>query len=547
MGMQNEPSIESLQASLALNRKLISLIQKPGSEAEVARVVVDMLYEEFPKYRVSYATVRPDASFRIVYSRQPLGMKELTGLAAQLPDCEYVRKINNFQINAISDIRTDKSTRLIADVMVAKLGTVARLDFPFEKLENGDIGLLSLTHVEPVEWSQGTIQLLQEIGELVHLIFREARTRERLRKSEQIFEQITSNLPLVFWMVDVVDTFPNQTVTYVSPAYEEVWGLSTESVMKDPYTFLQAIHPEDRDRIVAGVVKGRSGPYEQFYRVVKPDGSIRWIKDRGHPLFNESGEMYRILGIAEDITALHLAEAKLESTRAQVISNAKLAALGEMAGGIAHEISNPLAVISALVHHLKETRVSGLSPDKVDENIDTIEKMSNSIAGIVKSLRMYSRQSDRDPLSRAELGEILGETLLLCETKVQNTSAELSVEIPDTAIFLNCRASEISQVILNLVNNALDAVSTAREKVITVKARVQAESILLSVEDSGPGVGENIREKIFQPFFTTKEVGKGTGLGLSISKGIVEALGGKLYLDGSCPRTKFVVELPLGV
>lgn len=546
MGNGVDPSIENLQRSLVLNRKLLSLIQIPGSERDVARFVVDMLFEEFPQYRVSCTNLCPDNTVHIFYSRQPEGMRALSGLSAPFPDSPFVRNLHEMRISVIDDIRLHPDTESIAQEMQATLGTLARLDFPFEKKENGEIGLITLSHLEPLRWSAHTIQLISEIVELVHLMFREARTRERLKQSETLFQQFTENMPLVFWVVEPVEGVQNQKIVYVSPAYEEVWGLSVESLIADPASFIRAIHPEDRERIAGAMALPRSGPYEQTYRVVRPDGSVRWVRDRGNPIFNETGKMIRNLGIAEDITALKLAQQKLEATQAQVISNAKFAALGEMAGGIAHEINNPLAVISALAQQMRELQSLGLlAPKAISESIDSIDKMANCIAGIVKGLRTFSRQTDRDPLLSADVCGILRETLALCEAKIQQANADFKLKTPEFSVRLKCRASEISQVILNLINNALDAVADAAEKSITLCAEVIGREVLLTVEDSGPGVKAELRESIFQPFFTTKAVGKGTGLGLSISKGIVEAHGGKLYLDNSSKKTRFVVRLPL--
>ncbi|MGZ3694165.1 MAG: PAS domain-containing sensor histidine kinase [Bdellovibrionota bacterium] len=540
--------MDNLQRSLELNRKLLTLIQRSGSEAEVAGFVVDLLHEEFPQHRVSYSVLHPDRSFRIFCSRQPDGMLNISGLTGSLPDSVYAANLQKLHVCIIDDVREHETTQAISGEFQKKLGSVSRLDFPFEKKENGDIGVISLSNKDAHEWDPLLIELLTEIGELLHLLFREARIRERLYQSETVFRQFVDSLPMVFWVIEPVGSLDHQEIVYISPAYEEVWGLPVESLKADPFSFLRAIHPADRDRISASVFAGPKGPYENFYRVVRPDGSIRFIHDRGFPLFDESGKMYRNLGLAEDITALQEAKVKLEATQAQVVSNAKFAALGEMAGGIAHEINNPLAVISGLAHQMGALMQRQQLTDKIlAGNLETIEKMSKSIAAIVKGLRTFSRQTEGDPLLRADLCSIVRETLALCEAKIQYATVKLEIRLPENAMFLNCRASEISQVVLNLLNNALDAVASSAEKKVSLWVAQKGKTAFLTVEDSGAGVNPEIRDFIFQPFFTTKEVGKGTGLGLSISKGIVESHGGRLYLEDNCPYTRFVVQLPLEV
>lgn len=545
MKLEANTSIEHLQRSLVLYRKLLSLIPNPGSETEVARAVVDMLFEEFPDFRLGYTLLKPNLDFHVVYSRQHERMKNLSGLRAKLPPSKVSRQLLDLKMLVIDDVRTHPQVKEISDELMKIVGSVARLDFPIEKKENGDVVVISLTHAEPQAWSGGTIQLLAEVAELVHLLLREARTRERLKESETLFQQFTGNIPYVFWVVEPLNTVEMQKIVYVSPAYEEVWGHSVEALRQDPLNFLRAIHPDDRERIRTAVSGARTGPYEQYYRVLRPDGSVRWIRDRGYPIFDETGRMTRNLGIAEDITALHLAEEQLEATRAQVVSNAKFAALGEMAGGIAHEINNPLAVISGLTQQIRELQERNqLLPGDLRDKIDTLERMTSRIAGIVKGLRTFSRRTEGDPFMPADVCGILFETLSFCDAKIQAAAVKLDLAVAAAPIPMKCRASEISQVILNLLNNAIDAVAQSQEKIVSLRLEAKGNTIFLTVEDSGPGVNEKIREQIFQPFFTTKEVGKGTGLGLSISKGIVEAHGGKLTLDSSGGRTRFVVQLP---
>jgi C4-dicarboxylate-specific signal transduction histidine kinase len=295
--------------------------------------------------------------------------------------------------------------------------------------------------------------------------------------------------------------------------------------------------------VIASLKEHNRGPYEKFYRIRRPDGAIRWIKDRSFPVRDAEGKVYRVVGIAEDITPLRDAQDRLEATQAQVVSNAKFAALGEMASGIAHEINNPLAVILGLTAQLRE-RLTQMEEDSfVSGGLNTIDKMSKRIASIIKGLRTFSRQTDHDPMVSADLVSIVHETIAICDAGIRASGVKLKIDIPADGLFVRCRPSEISQVVLNLINNAKDAVSQSRKRSISLSLKREEAWAYLIVDDSGPGVPTDIRERIFQPFFTTKDVGAGTGLGLSISKGIVEAHGGKLYLD-SPKGARFVVKLP---
>jgi len=125
------------------------------------------------------------------------------------------------------------------------------------------------------------------------------RAEESLRASEERFRQLAENIREVFWMSD-----PEKTrIIYISPGYEEIWGRTCESLYASPRSWLEAIHPEDRDRVLqAALTKQIGGKYDEEYRIVRPDGSVRWIWDRAFPIRDASGQVYRIAGIAEDIT-----------------------------------------------------------------------------------------------------------------------------------------------------------------------------------------------------------------------------------------------------
>lgn len=539
----SDNSVQRLQESLALYRRLLSLIKTQRSEPELIRTVVNSLWEQYPEYRVVYGQVEPNADFHIIYSREPDSLPSMTGLRATWNAApEYLAELKTKKILVIPDIRNEPKLAPIAEAIEKVAGSRSRIDCPLP-FEDGNIGYLSISHALPRNWDPHLVATIQEVAELIHLILREAHVQERLKRSETVFRQFAEHIPSVFWMTDPTK---NQMV-YISPGYETIWGRTCESLYKNPLSFLDSLHSQDRNRIAAAIQNQADGTYDEVYRVVRPDGSIRWVKDRGYPVKNEAGEVYRVVGVAEDITALKEAKHELERTQAQVIAKAKFAALGEMASGMAHEINNPLAVIHGLTRQLKEVCTRQREDSVVvRESLDTIEKMCNRIAGLVKGMRTFSRQTDHDPLVLSELGPIVRETVAMCTAKYRSTGVEVELKLQPADVFVRCRPSELSQVLLNLLNNAYDAIERSEEKWIRLAVSKHPGKTLITVEDSGRGISNQARERLFQPFFTTKEVGRGTGLGLSISKGIIEAHGGFMYLDTSTQQTRFVVELPGG-
>lgn len=237
---------------------------------------------------------------------------------------------------------------------------------------------------------------------------------------------------------------------------------------------------------------------------------------------------------------------ELDERKKMAIQNAKLASLGEMASGIAHEINNPLAVIQSRTLHMKRQIDRGqYDPENFKESLQKINTTVDRIAKIIRGLKSFSRNADGDPLMPVSIKSIVENTLELCNEKFRNNQVILKVDpIPD--ITIHCRESQIVQVLLNLLNNAYDAVETRENRWVHLSFNMMRRNhISIIVTDSGEGIPETIAQNIMQPFFTTKDVGKGTGLGLSISKGIVEGHHGEIYLDRKNRNTRFVVSLPV--
>lgn len=246
---------------------------------------------------------------------------------------------------------------------------------------------------------------------------------------------------------------------------------------------------------------------------------------------------------------LTLAKAMIEAQTQKIAIAAKMSALGEMAGGMAHEINNPMGIIHARASDLLEVAQESetVPSNMVMSAMEKIRSTASRVTRITMGLRKFARETRGDPSTQTEVREILEETLPFCMERLKQNSVELRVAPVESALCIDCRPTEISQVILNLLNNAVDAVQPLQEKWVELQVRSTGKEVEISVTDSGGGIPEKIRDKMGQPFFTTKQVGHGTGLGLSISKGIVEAHGGHLNFDAQCEHTRFVVTLPKAV
>lgn len=230
---------------------------------------------------------------------------------------------------------------------------------------------------------------------------------------------------------------------------------------------------------------------------------------------------------------------------AALAQSTKMAALGEIAAGVAHEINNPLHTLSLINEVLKRFGTTGsLTAEMVAEQYGKIDTCIKHMSRIVMQLRDFSRDASHDHPATVPLTAIVRQTLDLCQARILNKRIRLDIpSIPDS-ILIRCHQSELAQVLLNLLNNAYDAIEQIAEPWISLEIVDRQDSVELSITDSGPRIPTEVAKKLMNPFFTTKPPGKGTGLGLSISRNIINGLGGDLFLDTSCPHTRFTIRLP---
>jgi PAS domain S-box-containing protein len=381
-------------------------------------------------------------------------------------------------------------------------------------------------------------------------------TPQQTLLSEIRFRTIFENAPVM------IDSFtPQGKALLWNKACEQILGYSRDE-LNQAVNIMELFYPDSQVREqVLDAISHQDGRFREFV-VRRKDGVFlrqMWAnfpQPEGHTI-----------GVGYDVTAIRQVEEELKRSnqnleqkveersrqldeqRAQLISSSKLSALGEMAGGIAHEINTPLATIVLLSEQLQQV----LGGHRMSEPIDTaaalrmankIEVTAQRIAGIIHALRNFSRDGSRDAFETTTLQKIIDETILLCAEKLKHGNIDLKVDPCPPDLIVECRPVEISQILLNLLQNAYDAVERLSEKWIHIQIADHGSSVQISISDSGPGIGADIQEKLFQPFFTTKETGKGTGLGLGISKRIAERHHGSLRLDSTQPRTCFVVELP---
>jgi two-component system, cell cycle sensor histidine kinase and response regulator CckA len=330
-----------------------------------------------------------------------------------------------------------------------------------------------------------------------------------------------------------------------SPEMYRIFDVSPDV---DPVTFEQAmacLHPEDRaevERLTNDVLKSRSTPRTHEYRLQRADGSIRIVEATVESKQDAGGKVVRLLGSVQDITEHRLLEAQLREAQ-------KLEAIGRLAGGVAHDFNNLLTVILGFA----ETMLDGMAPeDRHHDSAEQIRLAARRAARLTQQLLAFGRRQ-MFRLEVFDLNDVLGE---MKDILRQFIGEQIEISICPGARRASIRADrgQIEQVVLNLALNARDAMpSGGRLDIATANVDPpagwgtprSAPCLLLTVSDTGMGMGPEVRAHIFEPFYTTKDVGQGTGLGLATVHGIVSQSGGRIEVSSAPGRgASFRVYLP---
>jgi PAS domain S-box-containing protein len=364
-------------------------------------------------------------------------------------------------------------------------------------------------------------------------------------KVETIFRNLLEAAPDAMVLVDGggrIIFINARTEILFGYAREQMLGQSVEMLLPARFRNNHADHR--RAFIAENRVRAMGAAGVQLYGQ-RHDGTEFPVEISLSPLEADEGTF--VLGAVRDVSARVAMQMQLEESRMQLVSSARLSALGRMAGGIAHEINNPLGIIHAYASNLLEmANDSNLQPPSVEKLCSRIVEMTERIASIVRNLRRVAREGSVDPLAPACVGQMIYQALELCRERFHIHSIRLVRCVVDPKLQIRCREVQIVQILVNLLQNSFDAISEVQgERWVSVEIEPRQKDLVLSVIDSGHGIPLELRERIMEPFFTTKPVGQGTGLGLSISRSIAQDHGGELRYEERNGHTCFSLTLPV--
>jgi PAS domain S-box-containing protein len=402
--------------------------------------------------------------------------------------------------------------------------------------------------------------LRDETGEVVFLvpsasvITERKQTENALRESNEKFHQLADNITDAFW----IRSPDMREVHYISPAFERIWGRSAETLSADPQQWTDFILPEDRERVqrVYEGLMGDAPDVDVEYRIVRPDGEIRWVRARGFQVRDAANRLIRLTGIVTDITerqqaadALRtsleeisrtnraLQEEVVERRRAEVAAEAANRSKSEFLANMSHEIRTPLNGVVGMTELALGTDLNA----EQREYLDMVKSSGESLLTVINDILDFSKIEAGELTVDAipfDLSDCLATALKLLATRAQLKGLELAFDVrPDVPTALVGDPNRLRQIVTNLIGNAIKFTEHG-EVVLTVQAETQTDTdamLRFSVLDSGIGVPLEQQAAIFRPFIqadgsTTRKYG-GTGLGLAISTSLVALLGGRIWLE----------------
>jgi two-component system, cell cycle sensor histidine kinase and response regulator CckA len=412
----------------------------------------------------------------------------------------------------------------------------AHYEFKAVRQDGVIIWLDCLGTTVPWEDTEATLITVVDISE-------RKRAEEELTASEERFRQLADNIKEALLVIEL----PSFRPSFLSRMWEEIWGIEIERAYRFPDVWLESIHPDDRALVHEGrrqIERGESAV--NVVRVRRPDGSIRWVRSRTFPVFDQNGVVYRMVGLVEDIT-------EIRQTGEQLRQAQKMEAVGRLAGGIAHDFNNLLTAILGY----SDLLLSDLSPgDPVAADVQQIRNAGQSAAALTGQLLAFSRQQILEPQT-IDVNDVMRRVEGLLR-RVIGEDVELHMNLTANIAAVTADPGQLEQAVMNLAVNARDAMPDGGHLTIetafvelddqyaaTHAGAVSGAHVMLAVSDSGTGMDDNTKRRLFEPFFTTKPPGKGTGLGLATVYGIVKQSGGSIWVYSELSHgTTFKIYLP---
>ena len=389
------------------------------------------------------------------------------------------------------------------------------------------------------------------IEQLERQLQAERERRREIEANERCFRELAEHIREVIWMTDET----GDELVYVCPAYEQIWGQNCDDLYDDPRERLARVHEEDKPRVLEAFRQNaRTGNYDEIYRIRRPDGELRWIRDRAFPVENEHGQVYRLAGLALDITDRIEFNDRISNLQTCINTHDRMSVFASLGTGLAHDLSQPLTAARNFIARARMGFQS--SPDEIRQTLERADAEISRAVAIIHHLRDFARQG-RPTRKHQPLGPIIDDVHQLLDPALRannirydgpSVASLKNLDLPVDEVF-------IQQILRNLVSNSIDAFDAfdAHEngtKSLAVNVNSDdGEFVDIDISDNGAGVDDSV--EVFEPFATTKP--DGVGLGLAVSRTLARSHGGDLLLasrghasanGAENARTVFTLRLP---
>lgn len=338
----------------------------------------------------------------------------------------------------VEDLRTE--TRFHGPPLLHDHGVVSGMSVIIQGKAQ-PFGVLGAYTTRRRRFTQDDVHFLQAVANLLASFIERRRVEAALRESEERFRQLVEHLDEVFWM----STVDGSQVFYVNPAYAKMRGHARERLYENPRDWLEAIHPEDRPRLRGVHAKIATGEYDEEYRIIRPDGTVRWIWSRGFPIRDAAGRVYRIAEIGQDITKRKQAEEKLRQQQAELAHLARFALASEMASGLAHELNQPLGAIATYTETcLFLTRSGQIQSKALAEALEKVVAQTHRAGQIIHRLRNLVRKAEPHR-SSVSINALIQEVIHLVEPEARQQEVQIRLELDETCLCYLPTASRSSR------------------------------------------------------------------------------------------------------
>jgi PAS domain S-box-containing protein len=438
----------------------------------------------------------------------------------------------------IADLGSDESFRC-ADI-VARRVLRAAIAFPILLgcEVTGVIGFISRDVSQP---DQELLVVLGNIGSQIGQFAKRTAAVNEL----QLRVSMLQNIPVAAWSV-----MPDGTPDIVNQLWYEYTGQTSEYVKSHPEAWMTTVHPEDRERALQsywdGIHSGRGFTMEARFLRAR-DGAYRWHLNRAVPVRDAEGKMVRLVGTSTDVHDWRQAQEALRNTQTEFAHMTRVMTMGELTASIAHEVNQPLGAI--VTSAAAGARWLAAKPPQLDKARRTLERIANDgkrAAEVIRRIRaLMKRQAPRKEW--LDINETILEVIALAQYQLRRSAILLDTQLAHDLPLVRCDRVQLQQVLLNLISNAIEAMSGVKERAreLTIASiSDEPDSVSIEVRDAGTGLDPEHAAHLFEPFYTTKA--EGLGVGLSISRSIVEAHGGRLCAVANAPHgTVFLFSLPV--